>query len=172
MIQRFTLEHREIEITLRVDSSKALIEAVHREELDVAVALTRDDALNRGVLTEAAMIWIGRQGFTPPGDSPLPLALFDPPCSFRSAALDALGIANRPYRIAASSPSLGGLVAAVRAGLCVTVRTKHLLMPMLANVGDDLALPRLPTVTFCLYARPHQKGRARDDLIELCRRCV
>jgi DNA-binding transcriptional LysR family regulator len=59
MIQRFTLEHSEVEITLRVDSSKALIEAVHCEELDVAVALTRDDTLNHGVLTEAAMIWIG-----------------------------------------------------------------------------------------------------------------
>jgi DNA-binding transcriptional LysR family regulator len=171
VIQRFTLEHPEVEVTLRVDSSKALIEAVHREELDIAVALTRDDPLNQGILAEAPMIWIGRQGYAPISDRPLPLGLFDPPCSFRSAALDALGNANRSYRIAASSPSLGGLVAAVRAGLCVTVRTRHLLMPTLANIGDDLALPKLPTVAFCLYARLHDRGPARDDLIELCKRC-
>ncbi len=171
VLQRFTLEHPRVELTLRVDTSKALVDAVHRDELDLAIALTRDDAANQGVLTQASMIWIGRQGFSPPDGAPLPLALFEPPCSFRSAALDALGSANRPYRIAATSPSLGGLVTAVRAGLCVTVRTRHLLMPMLADVGAELALPKLPSVTFCLYTRAHDKRPVRDDLIELCRRC-
>ncbi|TWS99827.1 LysR substrate-binding domain-containing protein [Reyranella sp. CPCC 100927] len=169
VFQRFMQEHPGVEVTLRVDTSKALVEALHREELDVVIALTRDDPLNQGVFTEASMIWIARRGFPGPGDRPLPLALFEAPCTFRSAALDALAAANRPYRIAAISPSLGGLVAAVRVGFCVTVRTRHMLAPMLADVGEELDLPKLPPVTFCLYTRQRERHPARDDLIELCR---
>ena len=171
VIQRFAVEHPEVELTLHVDSSKVLIEAVHREEVDIAIALMRDDPLNQGVLTELPMIWIGRRGFSARADGLLPLALYDPPCSFRSAALNALGLAERPYRIAASSPNLGGLIAAVRSGLCITVRTRHLLVPALVDIGSDLALPQLPTIAFCIYARPGERRPASIDLMELCKRC-
>ncbi|MDE1994965.1 MAG: LysR family transcriptional regulator [Rhizobiaceae bacterium] len=170
VLQHFALEHPDVDLTLRIDSSKALVEAVHREEIDVAIALARDDAVNQGVIADAPMIWIGRHGFRHNLDKPLPLALLEPPCSFRTAALDALGAIRRPYRIAASGPSLGGTVAAAKTGLGITVRTKHLLSPLLIDLGDELDLPQLSTMTFCLYSRLNERRPARDDLIALCRR--
>lgn len=168
VLERFRQEHPTVELTLRIDGSKALVEAVARREVNLAIALHLDDALNQGVIAEAPMLWIGRPGFER-HDATLPLALFEAPCAFRTAALGALG-ADVPFRIAATSSSLGGIVAAVRTGLCITVRTQHLLMAGLADLGNGLDLPALPSVTFSHYAYPGEKNIERDTLIEICRR--
>jgi DNA-binding transcriptional LysR family regulator len=171
VLRRLSLEHPDLELTLRVDRSAALIDALHAGEIDVAIAIRRDDPLGRGTLTELPMIWLGQDGIDLAEDDPIPLVLFDPPCSFRSAAIDALAAAGRSYRTSFTSPSLSGLKLAVQAGLGVTVRTRQLLGPGLADVAETLALPRLPQVAFALYARAEDgPWPARDDLMELCRR--
>ena len=159
-----------MELTLRVDRSVSLIEAVRNGEIDAAIAIGRGDPLNRGTLVELPMVWIGREGMALAQDRPVPLVLFDPPCSFRSAAIDTLAAANRPYRMALTSPSLTGLKSAVEVGLGVTVRTRLLQGQRLADIGRDLALPVLPTVALSLYVHPmDDPWPARDDFIALCR---
>ena len=116
------------------------------------------------------MLWIGSDGMVLPGDRPVPLVLFDAPCSFRSAAIDALASVGRASRMALTSPSLTGLKSAVAVGLGVTARTRLLLGPGLADVGTALALPALPPVTLALYVHPEDGSwPARDDFIALCR---
>ena len=171
ILQRLALEHPEAELTLRVDRSSALIDAVHAGAIDVAIAIRRDDPLHQGVLVEVPMIWIGRDGSAVEPERTLPMVLFENPCTFRSAALDALAAAGRSCRIAFTSPSLSGLRSAVEAGLGVTARTRYMLAPGLSDVGSGLSLPALPPVAFSLYARNLEGSwQARDDLIDLCRR--
>ncbi len=173
LLRRFGLEHPEAELTLRVDRSAALVEAVRDGGLDLAVAIRRDDPLAQGVLLETPMLWVGREGDRHPADRPLPLVLFEPPCSFRAAALESLARAGRPHRVAFTSPSLSGLRSAVLAGLGLTVRTKALLGPGLADLGPTLALPPLPRVEFSLYVAPADGWwAARDDMVEIIRRTV
>lgn len=168
IIDRFGQEHPSTELMLRIDGSKNLVEAVSQGDLDLAIALNLDNPLNQGLVAEGQMLWIARPDFGLPESKPLPLALFEPPCSFRVAALDALGSAI-PYRITASSSSIGGIIAAVRSGLCVTVRTKHLLTAELSDVSEKFNLPTLPRVAFSFYAHIGQKRAQRDDLVEICR---
>jgi DNA-binding transcriptional LysR family regulator len=170
VLRRFSLERPEVELTLRVDRSTTLIEAVKTGEIDAAIAIRRDDPLNRTLLAEMPMVWIGRDGMNLHHDRPVPLVLFDAPCSFRSAAIDALAAAGRPYRMALTSPSLTGLRSAVGVGLGVTVRTGLLLGPGLADVGNSLGLPVLPEAALSLYLNPESDpSPARDDFIALCR---
>ena len=42
------------------------------------------------------MVWIGTQDFTLSRSNPLPLAVFDPPCAFRGAAIGAFEGAGMP----------------------------------------------------------------------------
>jgi DNA-binding transcriptional LysR family regulator len=170
VLRRFALERPEVELTLRVDRSSFLIEAVRAGEIDAAIAIRRDDPLNQDTLVEMPMLWIGPDGMSLPEDRPVPLALFDAPCSFRSAAIEALAQAGRTARMALTSPSLTGLRSAVAVGLGITVRTRLLLGPGLADVGDRLALPALPPVALALYVHPEGgPWPARDDFIALCR---
>ncbi|MBP2228584.1 DNA-binding transcriptional LysR family regulator [Azospirillum agricola] len=170
LLRRFAREHPAVELTLRIDRSAAVIEAVQGGALDLAIALRRDGVANRGVLAEERMLWIGARGAVPAPDRPVPLALFEPPCSFRTAALDALAAAGRASRVAVTSPSLAGLRAAVEAGVGLTVRTRHSLTgPLLADVGAELALPPLPAAAFCLYAGGGERWPEREDFLEMCR---
>jgi DNA-binding transcriptional LysR family regulator len=170
VLRRFALERPDVELTLRVDRSSSLVEAVRNGEIDAAVAIRRDDPLNRDTLVEMPMLWIGSDGMILPEGRPVPLVLFDAPCSFRSAAIDALASAGRTSRMALTSPSLTGLKSAVAVGLGITVRTRLLLGPGLADVGDRLALPALPPVALALYVHPKDGSwPARDDFIALCR---
>ncbi len=176
ILRRFSLERPEVELVLRVDRSARLVEAVHAGELDLAIAVRRDDALARGTLAETPMAWIGRDTMSrepPPFGEPVRLALFEAPCSFRSAALDALSSSGRSHQISFTSPSLSGLRSAVVAGLGVTVRTPYLLGPGHADVGEALGLPPLPTVAFALYAGAGAfPSPVREDFAELCRRTL
>jgi DNA-binding transcriptional LysR family regulator len=89
VLARFAQSHPNVELTLQVDRSAKLIDAVADGAIDVAIAIRRDHPLNRGTLTEIPMIWIGRDGLDLAPEDPVPLVMFDPPCSFRSAAIEA-----------------------------------------------------------------------------------
>lgn len=171
ILAQFHQEHPMVDVTLRIDNSRRLLEAVRREEVNLAIALTMDDHLNQGFLTETPMVWIAREGYAIHADGRLLLALNESPCPFRESALDALR-SDHAFRIAVSSPGLSGIVSSVKSGCYVTVRTKYLLTPGLADIGPQFDLPPLPNVRFSLYARADDKRRAREDLIQICRQYV
>jgi DNA-binding transcriptional LysR family regulator len=64
------------------------------------------------------------------------------PCVYRAAALAALEKAGRPWRQMLTSPSHAGTIAAVRAGLGLTVLPRPMIPASLAAVpaGDVPAL--------------------------------
>ena len=97
------------------------------------------------------MVWIGTQDFAVSRSNPLPLAVFDPPCAFRGAAISALEGAGMPWTVAFTSPTLASLWGAVGAGLGVTVRTPLGLPPALRIVREAEGLPSLPSVALGLY---------------------
>ena len=81
---------------------------------------------------------------TAPIRCPFP-AVFDPPCAFRGAAIDALEGVGLPWTVAFASPTLASLWGAVGAGLGVTVRTPLGLPPGLKIMREGL--PTLPSVS-------------------------
>jgi hypothetical protein len=120
-----------------------------------------------GVVRET-MLWVGaRQGLAV-ASAEMPLALLDPPCGFRSAAIAALDSAQRPYRIAASSGTLSGLRAAVRGGIAVTVRTARWIDDDVVEVPSSLDLPALPEAEFSVRLRDDAEPAARALAHLLC----
>jgi DNA-binding transcriptional LysR family regulator len=119
------------------------------------------------------MRWIGTHDCDPQaliaGPEPVPLVLFDAPCLMRTAATNALDKAGIAWRVAFTSPSLGGVWAAVAAGLGVTVRTE-VGLPSRLRTLDTSALPPLPKVGLDLLfgvADPSPVvGRLRDVVLE------
>ena len=98
----------------------------------------------------------------------LPLALLDPPCGFRSAAIAALEGAGRPYRIAATSSSLAGLRAAVRGGIAITLRTGRWIGPGVGIAPDGLGLPKVGEAEFSIRLRAEADKPAADFAQLLC----
>ena len=118
-----------------------------------------------GILREP-MLWLGAAEGLVVAQPELPLALLDPPCGFRSAAIAALDAAQMPYRIAATSGSLSGLRAAISAGIAITVRTARWATSEIADVSSEMSLPTLPAAVFSIRLR-HDADTVATDLADL-----
>jgi DNA-binding transcriptional LysR family regulator len=107
------------------------------------------------------MLWLASSRGLAVAQPELPLALLDPPCGFRSAAMAALEAAKRPYRIAAASSSLSGLRAAVRGGIAITLRTARWMGDDIVEAPHSLDLPAMHDAEFALRLRRNAVAAAQ-----------
>jgi len=108
------------ELQLRVDRSLALVGRLGRGDVDAAIVIDAgdaDDAIDLGALP---LRWWASPALAARGDElpdPFPLVAYDPPCRLRDAAFAELRARGFEPRLAAESPHLSGVHAAVRNGL-------------------------------------------------------
>jgi DNA-binding transcriptional LysR family regulator len=136
-------------VEARVDRNAALLAALGRGDLDLAVTWNEGaDAVRcREELGRLPIVWIGQPGFRRDGSQPVPLVLFEQPCIFSRQALAALDGAGIAWRLAFTSPSLSSLWAAVSAGLGIAVRTPEGLPSGLTALNAKRAdLPALKEI--------------------------
>ena len=153
ILARFTRGRPEVRLEVRVDRNLALLDALDRGQLDLSLVFGVERP--HGVrLAELPMTWIGRRDFAWAANASLPLVLFEPPCAFRAAALEALDRTGVRWHVAFSSQSLGGVWAAVEAGLGVTVRTPAGVPGQLCPLGARSRLPALPRIALWIHTPP------------------
>jgi DNA-binding transcriptional LysR family regulator len=143
---RFASSHPKIVVELRVDRNSALEQAVARRDIDIALVFGSMLPADASRIGTVPMAWIAARDFAWTAPAGLPLLVLEQPCMFRTAALQALDNVGTPWRIAVTSPSLGGLWATALAGMGVTVRSAVVLPDGLCDVGARLGLPALPRV--------------------------
>src|SRR5579863_9756661 len=117
VLSQFTKLYPLVQIELRIEGNAALVEAVEKGELDLALAVGQADRPSALVLGRLDLVWIAGQEFLRRNGQPLPLVLLGPQCAFRREAIQRLDHAGVPWRIAAVSPSLAGLWASAIGGL-------------------------------------------------------
>ena len=156
LLSLFARSHPGLRIDLRVGRSSELADHLTGGHVDVVIAMRQPGSAGEiGVIIEP-MCWLtARDGLAGRFDE-VPLAVLDPPCGFRDAALRALEKSGRPYRLAAASTSLAGLRVAVRAGIALTARTARWKGPDIVVAPQTLRLPKLPKAEFSI--RIHQQA--------------
>lgn len=162
------------QVEVRIEGSAALADAVDAGQLDVALALGQADRRHARTLGEVPLVWIAARGFRPAAGEPLPLALLGPQCAFRRQATEALDQAGVRWRVAAISPSLGGLWATAQGGLGLTARTLLGVPSGLRASATLFGLPRLGAFPVTLHARPDAPAaeRLRAIVADAAERCV
>ena len=90
--------------------------------------------------------------------APMPLVLSPEPCVYRKRAIEALETAGVPWWVTYTSPSFAGTVAAVQAGLGITVLPKKMIPQGLVPLAHR-RLRNLRTMKFVLRSHP-QLGKA------------
>ncbi len=165
-LRQFATLYPRTQIELRVEGNGALIEALDKSQLDLALTIGFADRKDAVLLGELPVLWISSRTFCMQ-DASLPLAVLGPQCAFRKAAVQELEAAGTPYRIAATSPSLDGLWAALEGGLGITARTAmQLPTPLVANKSVH-RLPSLPIFPVVLHRGPNVATPAVDALHSL-----
>ena len=142
VLRQFRALYPRTQVELRIEGSSPLMEALDKGQLDLALTIGFADRKDALLLGELPVLWIASRTFRMQ-EAPLSLAVLGPQCVFRKTAVQLLEGAGIPYRIAATSPSLDGLWAALQGGLGITARTAlQLPAPLMANQS----LPRLPVL--------------------------
>lgn len=162
LLRAFARTHPRVRIELRVGRSHELASAFDAGEIDILVAMRLAPAPDEVAVLREPMVWLAAAAGLVDAAEAIPLALLDPPCGFRTTALAALDAARRPYRIAATSPSLAGIRAAVRSGLAVTPRTWRMAEAGVGIAPHGLGLPDLPAAEFTLRLRADATAPAAE----------
>jgi DNA-binding transcriptional LysR family regulator len=160
VLTRFAKLHPEAQIYGRVAGTLELLDLLQRGGLDVVIGYAAADDPN--AIRTTPMRWFGRAD--PAADGAVPLAVLEPPCRFREAAIAALEAGGIPYRITVETPNLSTLRAAVEAGMGLTCRT-HLFLPQ-DSPRPDAPLPALPDVAF-IVRHGSEPSDATERLVAL-----
>ncbi|MEL4893456.1 LysR substrate-binding domain-containing protein [Xanthomonas protegens] len=159
VLGRFARAHPQVRIEARIARHQELLARVEAGQLDLALAWNSGAAsAHRQAQAAWPLRWIapGDRGAPDVADwngaAPLPLVMLEAPCLLRTAATTALDRAGIPWRIAFTSASLGGVWAAVRAGLGITLRTPAGVPAGLALLPPGASgLPALPALGLSLH---------------------
>jgi DNA-binding transcriptional LysR family regulator len=161
LLKHFANAFPSIRMTINVGQSPFLMQAMKRGEIDMTISLRHDLEHRSIVLRTSPTVWLCATQYRYDRNQPLPLIVADEPSIFRKIALLHLERANIPWRISYGSPSLPGIIAAVRAGLGVTARSVEIMNADFRVLGEADGLPRLPDVTYYLYLSRSPSSRAR-----------
>lgn len=155
----------DLRVDIHIGRSRWLASALRRGDIDLALDVASHDGFQSTVLRDSPMVWIAGSSFHYQNKLPLPLVLLDSACVFRNEALAALNEMGRPWRETFQTTTLGGIRAALRAGLGITARSIEMLAPDLKVVDKELGLPPLPSICYRLYSR---EGECSEGVKRFC----
>lgn len=135
--------HPRILLKIECDLTLNLFDRFKQKEFDlVLVKMNRPEDFPNGVdVWSEPLKWVGDPILIQPS-KPVPLVLSPHPCVYRASAIKALESKGRAWRIVFSSPSYTGAIAAVKAGMGISV-IPHTMIPKELETLEESIMPVL-----------------------------
>jgi DNA-binding transcriptional LysR family regulator len=142
VLASFRQHHPRVQLKVECDLTLNLIDGFQRGEFDVILAKRDPQRVKGGTkVWREPLVWAAADGYQP--EERLSLVLSPQPCIYRARALAALDRAKRSWHISYTSPSLAGTLAAVKAGLGITVLPAHMISAGVHPIRKETKLPHL-----------------------------
>ena len=149
----------DVEVEIRCDLSKHLLSALNSNDIDVAVALfDGDDQQFLFRNWKEQPTWVGAKDFEIPEGLDIPLVVHPYGCVYRDRMAAALKLVGKSWRIAYSSPGIGGVQRAVQDGLGLSCLTAPTVQSGMREFSKKDGLPVLSPLHIGLFARQAQLG--------------
>ena len=156
-ISDFAAENADVTMEIHCDLSRQVLDWLHADELDIAVALLNRDKNPYLVRSwEERPIWAVAKDTNVHKTNPVPLVTHPEGCEYRRRMTAALRPEGRDWRIAYTNPEIGGLQRAVSAGLGVSALTRKTLLPEMRVLTARDGFPALETIRIGLFYK-HQR---------------
>ena len=139
----FSRIHPRILLNIECDLTLNLFDRFQNKEFDlVLVKMNRPEDFPNGLeIWSEPLRWVGDSSLIDI-NTPVPLVLSPHPCVYRASAIKALENSGRRWRLILTSPSYAGTVAAVRAGMGITIMPANMIPDDLQAVSFS-KLPKL-----------------------------
>jgi len=171
LIAGFRRAHPRVRLEVRIAMSSDLLALLDGGALDLVFAKRDPGARGGRVIATEPLLWVG-QDDPPSRDDPLALLTLPAPCSYRSAAIEALDRAGRDWEIAFTSPSIMGVQAAVTAGLGCAVLGRAAVLPGMRVLGPESGLPELGAIEVAIWGEERTPAALSGPLTALLTRAL
>jgi DNA-binding transcriptional LysR family regulator len=151
LLGQFTSRYPAVELQIEMGIGPDIAAAFDAGRLDLAIINQELGEGSGTVLQREQRVWAAVPAMKPGASAPVPLALFPPHCGWRQLALSKLDEAGRRWTLTLQSAGVAGILAAVEAGLAVSIFAAHGL-PKTIRVLED-GLPPLPDFEYVLRRR-------------------
>lgn len=169
ILAQFARAYPRVQVTVRCEPSSHLAPALANGEMDLTL-LTGDVYRDMGdVVRNEPLVWAASAHHLVHEETPLPLAMFQSDCVFRKYAFQSLDSIGRAYRVAYQSASTAGILAAVSAGLAVTVIASSVIPPEIRTLGPEEGLPPLPVTPIVLATASGKKSTVATTMAKFIR---
>jgi len=164
---KFTNIHPNILLDIECDLTLNLLQRFKNKELDlVLVKMNSPKEFSNGVeMWSEPLEWVGGdKNLLLCSDKPIPLVLSPQPCVYRKRAISSLKNFGESWRIVFSSHSFAGRIAAVKAGIGITVLPRNMIPHELSIIRSSKILPILDNAPISLIK--HQCENAAINSFE------
>jgi DNA-binding transcriptional LysR family regulator len=168
VLARFAQAYPLIALEVSCDLTLHLLDRFRKGAFDLALVKRERNTADAGIrVWREPLVWArGERDFWSTKE-PLPLVVSPAPCVYRKRATEALDKARRSWRVAYTCGSLAGSLAAVRAGLGMTVLPKE-MVPSDLHIVDGKPFPDLKDTEVALLQRDRLSvpaERLKDHII-------
>jgi DNA-binding transcriptional LysR family regulator len=153
LIAQFARANPGVELAVRCSFSAGFAQALAAGELDIAVHAPSSAGTGATLLRREKTCWVESRHHPVHQQNPLPVALFDRDCWWRDSALAALAASGRDYREVYSSESVGGIAAAVAAGVAVALMGEDSLRDDFMRLTPQQGFPAMAESALVLQVR-------------------
>ena len=152
VLAAFKNQHPRVQLKVDCDLTLNLMVGFERGKHDI-ILVKRDPQNVRGGtrVWREPLVWAASDRWR--AEKTLPLILSPSPCIYRARALAALDRAHKSWDITYTSTSLAGTIAAVRAGLGITVLPANMLPSGIRVVTKEHRLPTLADAEIALMKK-------------------
>lgn len=146
VLAQYTAEHPRISLNIECDLTLNLLDRFKNKEFDLVLVKmnTPEDFPNSTDVWSEALEWAGNANlFAQAPNQTIPLVLSPQPCVYRTRAIKALEKANRKWRIVLASQSYASQIAAVKAGMGITVLPRNMIPDSINLIQSGKHIPKL-----------------------------
>lgn len=145
ILVEFPRLHPRVTLNVECDLTLNLLKRFQQNEFDlILVKSNKINIIPHGVdIWNEPVDWVGKIDRMPElnPNITLPLVLSPTPCVYRENVIESLDFQRLKWRLAFSSPSFAGKIAAVKAGLGITALQRSMIPPYLDKLTFDFLPP-------------------------------
>lgn len=153
ILHRFASSHPNVEVDVHLGPTNNLRRRINTGEIDIAIFSFDPELDSQPPIHSEPLVWLGARNGTALDMRPLPIALAEPGCYWRSMALKALDEAGIDYRVAYTSEFCQAQIAAVRADLAVAPLPISVIDSDMTHLSADHGLPEMGEYRMTLAKR-------------------
>jgi len=165
ILKRFAQSHPHVDVDVHLGPTHNLRKRIANGEIDIAIFSFNQELDSQPPIHSEPLVWLGARHGTALDKRPLPLAMAEPGCYWRSIALKALDEAGMRYRVSYTSEFCQAQIAAVRADLAIAPLPISVISDDLIHLGARHGLPELGEYRMTLAKRDGH-GPIEDALAE------